>query len=200
MAGQRDVRLRCGVGREKVGWPLRYHTGGPVAGANGNAVWAMLGPTGVVREVALIERVPMAREREAGVAHAGPTGAGDELHWLLREMRPAPWSLFVHGVPARLPHLDRAALREVVLEPSRSATVDVRLTRGGEPVRGVQVSVETAAGSGRLQFATGGLHRFVQVPLAQPALVRVWRGEEVLAEQRVELETGRNTQITIEVP
>lgn len=198
-AGDPGVRLRCGVGRDVVGWPLRYHTGGPVAG-HGNAVWAMLGPKGVVREMALVERVPMALEREAEVARTGPFRAGDDLHWLLREMRPAPWSLFVQGTPARLPNVDRAALREVVLEPSRSATVDVRLTRGGEPVRGVQVSVETAAGSGHLQFATGGLHRFVQVPLAQPALVHVWRGEEVVAEHRVQLETGRNTQVTIEVP
>lgn len=199
-AGDPGVRLRCGVGRDVVGWPLRYHTGGPVAGTNGNAVWAMLGPKGVVREMALVERVPMARERESEVARAGPFRAGDDLHWVLREMRPAPWSLFVQGVPALLPNVDRAALREIVLEQSRYAGVDVRLTRGGEPVRGVQVSVETAAGSGQLQFATGGLHRFVQVPLAQPALVRVWRGEEVVAEQRVELETGRSTQVTIEVP
>lgn len=171
-----------------------------MAGTHGNAVWAMLGQKGVVREGALVERVPMGGEREAGVVHAGPTGAGDELHWLLREMRPAPWSLFVHGVPARLPNVDRAALREVVLEPSRSATVDVRLTRGGEAVRGVHVSVETAAGSGRLQFATGGMHRFVEVPLVQPVLVRVWRGEEVLAERRVEVQTGGNTHVAIEMP
>lgn len=198
MAGQRDVRLHCGVGRDLVGWPLRRSDGRPVVGSGKKAVWATIGNDGVVWESAVLAPIPAPPREAAEELILGSAGAQEA--WLLREMRPAPWALFVDGVPARLPRDDRAALREVVLDPVGSTSFDVRLVRGGEPVRGVHVTVANAAGGGQLEFATGGHHHFTSLSRVGPVLVRVWRGGEVLLSRLVELLPGSEPQVTIEVP
>lgn len=198
-AGRGDVRLRCGLGRELVGWPLRHGDGRPVAGAGTKAVWATIGRDGVVRESAMLAPA-QPPPGEAAELRGGRFADGPREGWLLREMRPAPWELFVDGVSAHLPRDERSALRQVVIDRHESICFDVRLLRGGEPVRGVHVTVENAAGVGHLQFATGGRHHFPSLPRVGPVLVRVWRGAEVLASRLVDLQPGSEQQVTIEVP